>query len=89
MEEALKTHELVNDCLVVGIADKRFGQKVTAVVSLKGEGVDEHDLIEHCRGKIAGYKLPKHVFLVDKVRRAPNGKADYGWAKEAVASLLG
>lgn len=89
VEEALKTHEYVEDCLVVGVPDERFGHKVAAVVALTSTSINESQLIEHCRGKIAGYKLPKHVLVVDQVKRAPNGKPDYGWAKETSTSLLG
>jgi len=37
---------------------------------------------EFTRGKLAGYKTPKQLFIVPEVRRAPNGKADYQWARE-------
>ena len=89
VEEALKSHDLVEDCLVVGVPDERFGEKVAAVVSLKAEGAAESDLITHCHTKLAGYKSPKHVLLVDHVQRAPNGKADYKWAKQTALDLLG
>lgn len=87
VEEALKSHDAVDDSLVVGVPDERFGEKVVGVVSLNSE-VDETTLIDHCRQKIAGYKLPKHVILVDQVQRAPNGKADYKWAKQAALDNL-
>lgn len=87
VEEALKSHDGVEDCLVVGLPDERFGEKVTAVASLRGD-TSERELIEFCHGQIAGYKAPKHVLLVDHVQRAPNGKADYKWAKDTALSLL-
>ena len=89
VEEALKSHDSVEDCLVVGVPDERFGQKVTALVSLKVENSDESELIRHCRTKIADYKAPKHVLVVDQVQRAPNGKADYTWARETALCVLG
>lgn len=89
VEEALKSHESVVDCLVVGVPDERFGQKVAAVVSLVTEGAEEADLMEHCHKRMARYKAPKHILFVDHVQRATNGKADYSWAKETVRSLLG
>jgi 3-oxocholest-4-en-26-oate---CoA ligase len=88
VEEALKSHSEVEDCLVVGVPDERFGEKVAAVVSLRGEST-ETELIDFCREHIAGYKLPKHVLLVTHVQRAPNGKADYKWAKQTALDLLG
>jgi fatty-acyl-CoA synthase len=82
VEEAFKTHPGVADCLVVGVPDERFGERVTAVISLqKDDAVDEPGLLEYGRSRIAGYKLPKRIVLVGRVERAANGKADYKWAK--------
>ncbi|MFZ5913805.1 MAG: AMP-binding protein, partial [Pseudomonadota bacterium] len=90
VEEAVKRHPSVYDCLVVGIKDDRFGEKVTAVASAKsGQSLDERDVIEEARRHIAGYKLPKHVIAVPEVPRAPNGKADYKTAKQLAAQALG
>ena len=87
VEEALKKHPAVNDCLVVGIADERFGQRIVALASLQeGEVVAEDALIDFSRDHLAGYKLPKQLLLLDEVRRAPNGKADYKWAKQTAES---
>jgi fatty-acyl-CoA synthase len=83
VEEALKAHPVVEDCLVVGVPDERFGQRITAVLSLaEGEALDEADLLAFARGRIAGYKLPRRLVVVDRVERTPSGKADYVWAKE-------
>ena len=82
VEEAIKRNNEVFDCLVVGVDDPKFGQKVVAVVSLEdSKQIDEDDLVNATRQFIAGYKLPKKVIFVDKVQRAPNGKANYKWAK--------
>ncbi len=87
VEEALKSHEHVEDSLVVGMPDERFGEKVVGVVSVNGDA-SESELIDHCRQKIAAYKLPKQVILVDYVQRAANGKADYKWAKQTALDNL-
>ena len=82
VEEAIKRNNEVFDCLVVGVDDPKFGQKVVAVVSLEdSKQIDEDDLVNATRQFIAGYKLPKKVIFVDEVQRAPNGKANYKWAK--------
>ena len=82
VEEAIKRNNEVFDCLVVGVDDPKFGQKVVAVVSLEdSKQIDEDDLVNATRQFIAGYKLPKKVIFVDEVQRAPNGKANYTWAK--------
>lgn len=88
VEEALKSHPDVVDCNVVGLPDERWGQSVTAVLSVAGGvEVDDQTLIEHARSKIAAYKAPKGIFRVDEVRRGPNGKPDYAWARETAEAL--
>ena len=82
VEEALKKDALVFDCLVVGMPDEKFGQKIVAVVStVDNQQINEAELIENTRKSIAGYKLPKTILFTDEVQRAPNGKANYKWAK--------
>ena len=84
VEEAVKRHPEIADCLVVGVPDDRFGERVVAVASYGGEpSAGEGEVIEFTRQHLAGYKLPRHIVFVPEVRRAPNGKADYKWAKEA------
>ncbi|MBV8970904.1 MAG: AMP-binding protein [Sphingomonadaceae bacterium] len=83
VEEALKTHAAVDDALVFGVADARWGQAVTAVVAASGAG--EGELIAHVRTRLAPYKAPKRIVVVGQVPRAPNGKADYARAKEIAA----
>jgi fatty-acyl-CoA synthase len=79
VEEALKTHPGVDDALVFGVADEKWGQRVTAVVE---GGINDLDALgAHVRGMLAGYKTPKHIVRVAKVPRAPNGKADYTAAR--------
>ena len=82
VEEAIKTHNDIFDCLVVGMPDEKFGQRIVAVVStVDNKDLDELALIENTRKKIAGYKLPKQILFTEEVKRAPNGKANYKWAK--------
>jgi acyl-CoA synthetase (AMP-forming)/AMP-acid ligase II len=86
VEAALKSHPAVFDAVVVGVPDDRFGQRVAAVVAPRqGETPTLDELVEHARTKIAGYKVPRELHLVDEVTRSPSGKADYRWAK-AVAT---
>ena len=89
VEEAIKRHDDIYDCLVVGLQDDRFGQRVVALASFQeGKEVEEQDLISFTREHLAGYKLPKQVLFVDEVMRAPNGKANYKWAKETAEQEL-
>ncbi|MEH6791049.1 acyl-CoA synthetase [Parasphingorhabdus sp.] len=89
VEEALKTHESVYDCLVIGLPDDRFGQKVTAVLSMAdGARFDEAALAEHVRTRLAAYKAPRTFVLVDEVPRAANGKAGYKAARDIALRRL-
>jgi len=89
VEEALKTHESVYDCLVIGLPDDRFGQKVTAVLSMAdGARFDEAALADHVRTRLAAYKAPRAFVLVDEVPRAANGKAGYKAAREIALQRL-
>ncbi|WP_310474572.1 AMP-binding protein [Sandarakinorhabdus sp.] len=83
VEEVLKTHPAIDDALVFGLPDEKWGQCVTAVVEAH-EPVDAEALRAHVRLHLAGYKTPKTVHIVKKVPRAPNGKADYATAKAMV-----
>ena len=61
VEQALTAHPAVIDALVAGIPDQRFGERVAAVVALRpGTATDTDGLREHCRGTLAGYKVPGH-----------------------------
>jgi fatty-acyl-CoA synthase len=89
VEEVVKRHEAIYDCLVVGVPDDRFGERVVAVASLRdGAQADPTMLMEYTREHLASYKAPRHVVLVEQVRRAPNGKADYKWAKATALEEL-
>ncbi|NDU74959.1 AMP-binding protein [Actinomadura sp. DSM 109109] len=86
VEVALKGHPAVEDAVVVGLPDERFGQRVAAVVAARpGASVTLEELAEHCRGRLAGYKLPRQMTLVDEVQRTAVGKSDYKWAKSVLA----
>jgi long-chain acyl-CoA synthetase len=62
VENVLYDHPAVLEAAVIGIPDDRWGEAVLAVVVPKeGTNPTEHDIIEHCRGLIAGYKCPKQV----------------------------
>jgi fatty-acyl-CoA synthase len=88
VEEALKTHPAVQDALVFGMPDPRFGQTVAAVASLaEGAVASEADLIAHVRGALAHYKAPRRLVLAPVTPRAPNGKADYAAAKAIFSTL--
>ena len=89
VEEALKAHDSVWDALVVGVPDERFGERVVGVISAReGQAIDEAALIEYARTRLAAYKMPRQLVVVERVGRAANGKPDYRWAKETVLAAI-
>lgn len=90
VEAALKSHPSVFDALVVGVPDEKWGERVVAVVQPREEaGVLLEDLDKHCRTRIAGYKIPRELHLVDEIGRQPSGKPDYKWAKSVALGSQG
>jgi acyl-CoA synthetase (AMP-forming)/AMP-acid ligase II len=88
VEEAIKRHPLVEDCLVVGVPDERLGQRVVAIVGAGAHAPTGESIVTFVRTSLAHFKVPRDVVVRPVVRRAPNGKADYQWAvSEALASL--
>ena len=89
VEEAVKRVDGVLDCLVVGVENEKFGQAVTAVVSLDDDvELTSAAIIASVKEDLAGYKAPKSVVFVPVVPRAPNGKADYRRAQEHAAEAV-
>ena len=83
VEGAIKEHPDVFDTLVIGIPDERLGQSVAAIVQPRdGVSLDLADLEAVVRQHIAGYKVPRTVWLTDHIGRTPSGKADYTWARK-------
>jgi acyl-CoA synthetase (AMP-forming)/AMP-acid ligase II len=84
VEAALKAHPGVADAVVVGVPDEKWGNRVAAVVQARpGADVTLASLDAHCRTRIAGYKVPRQLALVEHLVRHPSGKPDYRWAADA------
>jgi acyl-CoA synthetase (AMP-forming)/AMP-acid ligase II len=87
VEGALKSHPDVFDALVIGVPDELLGQRVAALVQLwAGRPADLAGIEAHVRGQIAGYKVPRRIWLVESVQRTAAGKADYRWAQQYAAT---
>jgi len=75
VERVLYEHEAVLEVAVVGRADERWGEVPVAFVVLRPGAVADGDaLIEHCRARLAKFKVPKAVTFVDELPRNPSGK---------------
>jgi 3-oxocholest-4-en-26-oate---CoA ligase len=79
VEEVLKVHVLVADAVCVGIPDDRFGQVICAVIEPQSPSAvfDEGAVLASVAARLARYKTPRHVVLVDTIGRSPSGKVDY------------
>ena len=90
VETALFDHPGVQDVLVVGVPDERWGSAVVAVIEPTDPEAPPslEDLRAFLRTSLAGYKLPKDLVVVPEVQRSPAGKADYRWAR-SVAETTG
>jgi acyl-CoA synthetase (AMP-forming)/AMP-acid ligase II len=69
------SHPGVKECAVIGIPSERWGES-PLVIAVKGDNaLAEDDVLKHCDGKLARYKLPKAAVFVDAIPRNPSGKA--------------
>ena len=86
VEAVLKQHPAISDAVVLGAPDEQYGQRVVALVA-PVDGVaapDLESLQTHCRAHLAGYKVPRALFVASEIPRSPAGKADYAWAREVI-----
>ena len=75
VEDVLAEHPAVRESAVVGVADEKRGETVKAFVSLKpGASVTPEELIAHCKERMAAYKYPRSVELLDELPKTVTGK---------------
>jgi acyl-CoA synthetase (AMP-forming)/AMP-acid ligase II len=89
VEDVLLAHGDVADCAVVGVPDERWGETVAAVVALRSGAATPEELIEHVGARLAGYKKPRHVVVVDALPRGPNAKVDLRAVRETAIERVG
>ena len=74
-EDVLYSHPAVRECAVVAAPDKKWGERVQAVVVLKdGCAVTKDELIKHCKDRLAGYKCPKDIEFWEELPKTSVGK---------------
>jgi acyl-CoA synthetase (AMP-forming)/AMP-acid ligase II len=75
VERVLAEHPAVADLAVIGIPDDDWGEAVLAlVIAAEGQTVEEAELIDYCRERLAHYKCPRTVRVVAELPRNPTGK---------------
>jgi fatty-acyl-CoA synthase len=84
VEDVVFSHPAVTEVAVIGVPDDKWGEMVTAlIVRAEGTEVSEEEIIAHCRGKIAGFKIPKRVEFRDAIPRTATGKIQKFKLREA------
>ncbi len=95
VEQVLMSHPHVDDAAVIGVADIQWGEEVRAVVvrrsdQLGEDELQEQEMIEYCREKLAGFKRPRSIVFIDELPRNVMGKVmkrdlreEYGYPVEA------
>jgi acyl-CoA synthetase (AMP-forming)/AMP-acid ligase II len=89
VEAELRKHTGVFDCAVVGVPDERFGEQVVALVQVvEQEHLDEQEMTEWCRTRLAGYKSPRRFLFVDSLQRSAAGKAHHKELRARAIELM-
>jgi acyl-CoA synthetase (AMP-forming)/AMP-acid ligase II len=84
VEAALTSHPAVREAACFGLPDEKYGEEVAAVVALEREAnVDE--LLAHCRERLAAFKAPKTLYVVDTIPKTATGKLQ----RQRLPALLG
>ena len=90
IEEFLYRHPKVLDVAVVGIADRKYGEEVCAVIRLhEGASADAQEIIDFCRGQIARYKVPRYVRFVREFPMTVTGKVQKYLIRQRLEQELG
>ena len=89
IEEFLYAHPDIADVQVVGVPDERYGEELLAwIIPRPGVTVDRGDVESFCRGRIAHYKIPRYVTLIDAFPMTVTGKVQkYKLREQAIADL--
>jgi long-chain acyl-CoA synthetase len=75
VEDVLYEHEAVREAAVIGVPDEYRGETVWAFVSLKqGQSTDSATLVAHCKSRLAAYKYPRVVHVLDELPKTESGK---------------
>lgn len=89
IEEYLLSHPSIADAQVFGVSDEKYGEEVCAwIIAKPGAVIGERDVIAHCKGQIAHYKVPRHVRIVEAFTMTVTGKAQKFEMRKAMEAEL-
>ncbi|HEY6379766.1 MAG TPA: AMP-binding protein [Candidatus Dormibacteraeota bacterium] len=90
VEEFLHTHPAISEAQVVGVPDARYGEELCACVRVRpGMTVDPEEVRDFCRGRIAHFKVPRYVVLVDEFPMTVTGKVQKYLLRQRMTAQLG
>ncbi len=91
IEEFLHTHPKISDVQVIGVPDEKYGEEIMACVILRdpAETLTRDELARYCRGRLAHYKVPHHLRVMDAFPLTVSGKVRKVELREQAAALLG
>lgn len=75
IDDVLYDHPKIQDAATVGIPDSFYGEEVKSFVVLKpGQECSEEELMDYCRQRLADFKCPKSISLLEEMPKSPGGK---------------
>ncbi|GAA0389421.1 AMP-binding protein [Streptomyces luteireticuli] len=91
IEEFLHTHPKIADVQVVGVPDERLGEEIMACVILRdpAEPLTRDELARYCRGRLAHYKVPRYLRIMESFPMTVSGKVRKVRLREEAAALVG
>src|SRR5215204_3675039 len=90
IEEFLYSHDAISDAAVYGVPDPRYGEAgMVSVILREGASLTEEELRAYCEGRIAHYKVPRHVVFVDEFPMTVTGKIQKYKMRDAAVEELG
>jgi acyl-CoA synthetase (AMP-forming)/AMP-acid ligase II len=88
IEQVLLAHPAVRDAVCFGVSDDKYGELVGAAVTLSSQA-DAKELIDHCRGQLAPFKVPASIRILDQIPRTATGKVQRRRVAEFLAEQAG